>query len=126
MTSPEETDRQINAILERIAPSIEKLFEGVTGKIKLAHPKYLDLLLQHLYALRNLQNADKNGKVKEKLFDNFTATDLAFLLRLHFADFKGKKPNTVQQDIAKIDQDVDISTEKFRRLDRALREFYFE
>ncbi|WP_298732230.1 hypothetical protein [uncultured Chitinophaga sp.] len=124
--SPEETDQQINAVLERIVPSIEKLFEGVTGRIKLSHPKYLDLLLQHLYILRNLQYTDRTGKVKGELFNNFTATDLAFLLRFHFIDFKGQRPNTVQQGIAKVEENIDINSEKFKRLNKALREFYFD
>ncbi|GAA0564434.1 hypothetical protein GCM10009415_53550 [Chitinophaga japonensis] len=38
----------------------------------------------------------------------------------------GKQPNTIQRDIKEAEANIDLNVEKFKRLDKALREFYFE
>ncbi|TWI82569.1 hypothetical protein [Chitinophaga japonensis] len=126
-TGPEQTSDQVKNFTENLIPVIEKLIQPyLAGSITVTHPKYLPLLIQHFYLLRNLQFTDRNGKIKGRLFDNFSATDLAFVLRLHFPEFMGKQPNTIQRDIKEAEANIDLNVEKFKRLDKALREFYFE
>lgn len=125
--SANETNDQAKTFTENLIPIIEKLVQPyLAGSIKVAHPKYFDRFIQHCYILRNLQYTDRSGKVKGYLFDSFSATDLAFILRLHFPEFMDKQPNTIQREIAKAEEDINRDDEKFKRLEKALREFYFE
>lgn len=125
--SPEETDRQINALLEKLTPTVEKLISGYqTGNIRVTNQKYLQSIIQFFYVLQNVQHFDRNGKVKDRLFTSFTATDLAVLLRISLADFKEKQLNTIQKEIAKANETIKTDSDKFKRLDKALQEFFFE
>lgn len=126
-SSPEETDRQINAVVEKLVPAAEKLLSGyLTGNIRVTNPKYLQSIIQFFFVLQNVQHIDRNRKVKDRLFTSFAATDLAILLRLCFADFKEKQLNTIQKEIAKANDTIKTDSEKYKRLDKALQEFFFE
>jgi len=51
---------------------------------------------------------------------------MASVLRLHFADYKDKQQNTIQKEIATVTKEFDINSERFKRLYKALQDFFFD
>lgn len=125
VVNPLITERMVEDLSEKLTSLVEKLREGyTTGNIRLAEQKHLVSLIQLFYLLQTLQSGT-NGKVKQQLFSNFSAIDVASILRLHFTDYKDKQQNTIQKEIANITRNVDPSSERFKRLDKALQDFFF-
>lgn len=123
---PAETGGLVDDLTEKLTGLVEKLREGyITGNIRVTEHKHLQSLIQLFYILQTLQLIDGKGKMKGRLFTTFTAIDLASILRLHFADYKDKQQNTIQKEIATVHREIDTSSERFKRLDLALQEFFF-
>ncbi|WP_207511075.1 hypothetical protein [Longitalea luteola] len=127
VVNPGKADELVNDLSEKLNLLVEKLSEGyATGNIRVAEQKHLHSLIQLLYILQNLQKNSRNGKANQRLFSTFSAIDMAAILRLHFADWKEKQQNTIQKDIAAVTKDINVDSEKFKRLDKALQDFFFD
>lgn len=125
--NPAKADELVNGLSEKLTLLVEKLSEGyATGTIRVTEQKHLHSVIQFLYIFQNLQKSSRNGKGHQRLFNSFSAIDMAAILRLHFADWKEKQQNTIQKEIAAVTKDFDVNSERFKRLDKALQDFFFD
>lgn len=95
-----------------------------TGNIQLNNRYHLEKVIQALILLQTVKAPDKIAK-GEQLFKGFSATDLAFMLNLHFADFKNMKPNTVQVKVKECNDRIRPENIKVRKLTEALQDFFY-
>lgn len=93
-----------------------------TGNIQLNNQQHTEKLLQAFYLFSTVKAP---GSKTDGLFKEFTATDLAFLLNMHFSEFKGMKPNTVQKKIAAAVEKVKSENPQVKKLNEALQEFFY-
>lgn len=70
-------------------------------------------------------NAPSQVAKAEQLFKQFTDSDLAVILHLHFGAFKDNKINTLQHKIGDQTQRIKASNPKVRKLNEALQEFFY-
>lgn len=127
VANPAKADELVNGLSEKLTLLVEKLSEGYAiGNIRITEQKHLQSLIQFLYIFQNLQKSNRNGKGSQRLFSSFSAIDIAAILRLHFADWKEKQQNTIQKEIAAVTKDFDVDSERFKRLDKALQDFFFD
>lgn len=127
VASSAQGDELMSELSEKLTQLIEDLSEGyATGNIRVTEQKHLHSLIILLYILQNLKKISRNGKGNQRLFNNFSAIDMASVLRLHFADYKDKQQNTIQKEIATVTRELDTNSERFKRLDKALQDFFFD
>jgi len=117
--------------LESILASAEEKMEDLSktynpGKIQLVNSANNTKLIQLLIILRDLQTTYKKGVSQEQLFKSFSSSDIASVLQQHFSHFQNKKINTVQKEIAGVTTGVDYNQESFKKLNKALLEFFFD
>ncbi|MGI8634073.1 MAG: hypothetical protein ACR2KZ_01585, partial [Segetibacter sp.] len=97
-------------ILDTLAPDLNTLVEtteekmkavtdaDVTSYIQLNNHNHLEKIVQLFYLIQNI-TAPKELAKGEQVFKQFSATDIASILQLHFEAFKNKKINTIQGNI---------------------------
>lgn len=90
-----------------------------SGDIELNNQVHQEKLIQLLYLVQTVLVSKG-----EPLFKKFTNHDLASLLHLHFADFKGKKLNTVEKNIKDSRDKLKPSNPKVEKLEDALQHFF--
>lgn len=98
-----------------------------TGNIELHNSHNEDRLIQ-LFILLQEVLTPATGKNRELLFKRFSAIDIAAMLKLHFAGFKDKQPNTIQKKIAVLNSDMKQdknNSERIKNLEAALSEFFY-
>jgi hypothetical protein len=95
-----------------------------TGSIQLNNHYHLEKVIQALILLQTVKAPDKIAK-SEQLFKGFSATDLAFMLNLHFSEFKNMKPNTVQVKVKECNDRIKPDNIKVRKLTEALQDFFY-
>ena len=95
-----------------------------TGSIQLNNRSHVEKVIQALILLQTVKAPDKIAK-SEQLFKGFSATDLAFILNLHFSEFKNMKPNTVQVKVKECNDRIKPDNIKVRKLTEALQDFFY-
>ena len=98
-----------------------------TGNIELHNSHNEDRLIQ-LFILLQEVLTPATGKNRELLFKRFSAIDIAAMLKLHFAGFKDKQPNTIQKKIAILNSDMKQdkkNSDRIKNLEAALSEFFY-
>jgi hypothetical protein len=127
LTNPAQADKLIEDVSPKLTELIEKICEGyTTGNIRVTEQKHLHSIIQLFYILQYLQKSSRNGKSNQRLFTSFSAIDISAVLRLHFADYREKQQNTIQKEIATVTKEFDLNSERFKRLDKALQDFFFD
>ncbi|MBO9621077.1 MAG: hypothetical protein J7539_18830, partial [Niabella sp.] len=98
-----------------------------TGNIELNNSHNEDRLIQ-LFILLQEVLTPAGGKNRDLLFKRFSAIDIAAMLKLHFAGFKEKQPNTIQKRIAVLNSDMKQDKEnsdRIKNLEAALSDFFY-
>ncbi len=123
----EKVSAPLTAHVQSMASEAEDRFLAIartftTGNIQLNNQQHIEKLLQAFYLFSTVKAP---GSKTDGLFKEFTVTDLAFLLNMHFNEFKGMKPNTVQKKIAVAVEKVRFENPQVRKLNEALQEFFY-
>jgi hypothetical protein len=134
--NPEEIENIAQDLSQKLSDRIDKILAGteqrmlsitdsfVTGNIELNNQNHLFKVLKLFKLLKDVQAPVE--KVRgEQLFRRFSDTDIAAILRLHFADFKSKQPNTVQVNIKKADESIPDKSPKVKKLEEALQDYFY-
>ncbi|WP_126245895.1 hypothetical protein [Chitinophaga rhizosphaerae] len=123
----ERVSAPLTAHVQSITNEAEDRFLAIaraftTGNIQLNDQQHTEKLLQAFYLFSTVKAP---GSKTNGLFKEFTATDLAFLLNMHFNEFKSMKPNTVQKKIAAAVEKVRFEIPQVKKLNEALQEFFY-
>jgi len=121
----QSTALKFQQLVTTVEDQMEELVTSFpTGSIQLYNRYHLEKVIQTLILLQTVKAPDKIAK-GEQLFKGFSATDLAFMLNLHFAEFKNMKPNTVQVKIKECNDRIKPDNNKVRKLTEALQDFFY-
>lgn len=121
----QNTRFKLHQLITTAEDQMEELVKSFpTGAIQLNNHYHLEKVIQALILLQTVKAPDKIAK-GEQLFKGFSATDLAFMLNLHFAEFKNMKPNTVQVKIKECNDRIKPDNNKVRQLTEALQDFFY-
>lgn len=134
--NPEEIENIAQAISQKLSDRIEQIMIGteermlsitdsfVTGNIELNNQNHLAKVIKLFKLLKDVQAPAEKAR-GEQLFRRFSDTDIAAMLRLHFADFKSKQPNTVQVNIKKADESISDKSPKVKKLEDAFQDYFY-
>lgn len=128
-----EIDSLVQSLSDKFSQRIEALMTGAeekmetligsftTGNIELNNRAYLEKLIQLHILILQLKAPGKG----EQLFKRYSFTDLSSILNLHYDAFKNKKPNTVQVEVKKCYDSINIKNPKWQQLEQALNDFIY-
>lgn len=94
------------------------------GNIQLNNHSHLEKLIQLFYIIQNL-TAPKEMAKGERVFKQFAAINIAYILHLHFEPFKNKKINTTQGNIKTATDNLNFKNQKVQKLNEALEDFFY-
>jgi hypothetical protein len=115
----------LNTLVETTEEKMKALTDAyVTGHIKLNNHNHVEKIVQLFYLIQNI-SAPKEQAKGEQLFKQFSATDIASILHLHFEDFKTKKINTIQGNIKGATDNLNFKSAKVQKLNEALEAFFY-
>jgi hypothetical protein len=134
--NPEEIDNIAQALSQKLSERIEQIMAGteermlsitdsfVTGNIDLNNQNHMVKVIKLFKLFKDVQAPAEKARA-EQLFRRFSDTDIAAILRLHFADFKSKQPNTIQVNIKKADESIPDKSPKVKKLEAALQDYFY-
>lgn len=115
---------QIDVLISNAEEKMEAITAAyVTGSIQLNNHNHLEKVIQLFYIIQNI-SAPKEIAKGEKLFKQFGAIDIAYLLQ-RFEAFKNKKINTIQGNIKTASDNLNFKNPKVQKLNEALEEFFY-
>lgn len=115
----------LNTLVENTEEKMKALTDAyLTGHIQLNNHNHLEKIVQLFYLIQNI-TAPKELAKGEHVFKQFSATDIASILHLHFEAFKNKKINTIQGNIKGASDNLNFRNSKVQKLNEALSEFFY-
>ena len=135
-TDQSNTENITKEILDALSPYLDTLVKTteekmkavtdayVTGHIQLNNHNHLEKIVQLFYLIQNV-TAPKKLTKGEQVFKQFSATDIASILHLHFEAFKNKKINTIQGNIKAATDNLNFKNSNVQNLNEALEEFFY-
>ncbi|HMI60046.1 MAG TPA: hypothetical protein VK518_04035 [Puia sp.] len=115
---PVQTDEMISAGVE---PQMAEVMQSFAGKITLYNHHHLTKVIQVFLLLKELKAP---GKKPLQLFENFSTTDMAAVLR-QFEVLGDKKVNTIQKKIGEANSQLHPDEPKTEKLIKALTDFFY-
>jgi hypothetical protein len=114
--------------IEKIMAETEKKMESmtgsyVTGNIEIGQTGQGDKIIQLLKLLQNV-TIKEQGPRRAQLFNKFSDTDIAAMLRLHFTEFRPRTISTLQTKISEAGSILRSKSTKATRLADALEDFF--
>lgn len=114
---------------ETITLKAEEKFESLAsalsgGQITMNNKNHEDKLIDLLLLLAEAQYPLKGPKA-ERVFKNFSQTDIALLLSVHFAPFKHNRLNTIQKKLGERLEKMNRDNPKVAKLAEAIAEYFF-
>ena len=104
-----------------IESHVAELMNSFAGRITLNNHHHLIRVIQVLILLKDLSTS---GKKPLSLFNNFSTTDLAAILR-QFEELKDLKVNTIQSKISEANAELQPDDPKTEKLIKALTDFFY-
>lgn len=95
--------------------------ESYSGKIKLYNQHQMEKVIQVFILIQTMKAP---GKKAELLFERFTKTDIAAILR-QFAENNNKKDNTLQGYVTDANNMLRLEDPKVEKLVKALQDFFY-
>lgn len=115
----------LNALVTTTEERMEAVTDAyITGHIQLNNHNHLEKVVQLFYLIQNI-SAPKEQAKSEQVFKQFSATDIASILHLHFEAFKNKKINTIQGNIKTATDNLNFKNPKVQKLNEALEDFFY-
>jgi len=97
-----------------------------TSNIKLADMSMKNKLITLFLCLKNLAGKpSRNSKVSNSLFTKMDLNDIAQILRLHFAPYKGLKIDSIEKQIYEVNNSLRMEDPTYAKLNVALQKFFF-
>jgi hypothetical protein len=114
---------------ESIALAAEEKFESLAsalrgGQITINNKHHEEKLVDLLLLLAEAQYPLKGPKA-ERVFKNFSQTDIALLLSVHFGAFKQHRLNTIQKKLGERLEKINRDDPKVAKLAEAIAEYFF-
>jgi len=98
-----------------------------TGNIQLTNLSMKDKLITLFLCLKSLTGrATKKNKGGDSLFTDMDMNDIAQILRLHFAPYKGRKIDSVERRIYEVNTALKSDDPAYLELSKALQKFFFQ
>ncbi|MCD2424349.1 hypothetical protein LQ567_16335 [Niabella pedocola] len=129
-------DQQVKILSEKLSMHIDQIMKTTenglseltnsftTGNIELNNRNHEERIVQLLILLQEVQ-APSSLQKGEQLFKKFSDTDIAAILKLHFAAFKDRKINTLQKRVGDKGEVLNYKNPKVQQLIQALEEFFY-
>ena len=115
----------LNSLVETTEEKMKAVTDAyVTGHIQLNNHNHIEKVVQLFYLIQNI-TAPKELAKGEQVFKQFSATDIASILHLHFQAFKNKKINTIQGNIKGATDNLNFKNFRVQKLNEALAEFFY-
>jgi hypothetical protein len=97
-----------------------------TGNIQLTNLNMKDKLIALFLCLKFLTGKPtKKNKAGDLLFTDMDLNDIAQILRLHFAPYKGRKIDSIERRIYDVNNALKSDDPAFMELSKALQKFFF-
>ncbi|HEX9510083.1 MAG TPA: hypothetical protein VF939_06340 [Puia sp.] len=97
-----------------------------TGDIPIANLHLKDKLITLFLCLRSLTNkTTSRNKTGDPLFSKMDLNDIAQILRLHFAPYKGLKIDSIEKRIYEVNNKLQPDGPGYQELSRSLQKFFF-
>jgi hypothetical protein len=142
LTDQARVDQLAEKIYDHIKDPVKERMEGImieyenkmmrladqheTGNIHLTNISHKEKLITLFLCLKDLSGKSKGrNKAGELLFSEMSLTDIAMILRLHFAQFKNIKVGSIEKQIYEVNTNREMDDPEFMELSRALQKFFF-
>jgi hypothetical protein len=122
-----DLESKMASILETTESRIIDLADKYeTGDIQIVNLSMKDKLITLLLCLKYL-NAKPSRKSKpgDPLFSKMDLNDIAQILKLHFAPYKGLKIDSIEKRIYEVNNNLKLDDPTYQDLFRALQKFFF-
>lgn len=119
---------KLDSILENTEAKIMSLADKYeTGNIQLTNLSMKDKLITLFLCLKSLTGKpNKKNKVGDPLFTDMDLNDIAQILRLHFAPYKGRKIDSIERRIYEVNNSLKFDDLTYHELNKALQKFFFQ
>ena len=111
----------IEPALSEAEIKMQEMARSYAGKIAFNNQHHKEKFIQVLILLQDLKTP---GKKAELLFERFTTTDLASIIR-QIEENNTKKGNTLEKYIAKVGHNLDLNDPRVKKLEEALANFFY-
>jgi hypothetical protein len=118
---------KLNSILENTESKIMALADKYeTGNIQLTNANMKDKLIGLFLCLKDLQGKPARGKkLGDSLFSKMDLNDIAQILRLHFAPYKGLKVDSIERRVYEVNTKFKSADSAYQELLKALQKYFF-
>ncbi|QES88054.1 hypothetical protein [Rhizosphaericola mali] len=118
---------RMNSVIDSAENEIQQITSGLsTGNIQLSNREHEGLIIRFFILLQQVQAPSSNNNESIKyLFANFSKTDLAAFLRMHFEAFRSYKTSTLQKMITSQQERIKPQHEKVKQLEEAMVNFFY-
>jgi hypothetical protein len=119
---------KLDSILENTETKIMSLADKYeTGNIQLTNLSLKDKLITLFLCLKSLTaKPTRKNNAGDPLFIDMDLNDIAQILRLHFAPYKGRKIDSVERRIYDVNTALKSDNPAFFELSKALQKFFFQ
>jgi hypothetical protein len=123
----DDLQRKLDSILDNTESRIIELTDKYeTGNIQLNNLNLKDKLILLFICLKDLTSkASRKNKSGEPLFAKMDLNDIALILRLHFAHYKGSKVDSIERPIYRVNNNLKSDDPIYLELNKALQKFFF-
>ncbi len=120
-------EERMKGVMDSAENEIQQITKGFnTGNIKISNPEHEDLLVRFFILLQQVQTSSSNNNEPLRyLFTDFSKTDLAAFLRMHFDAFRSYKTSTLQKMITTQQERIKPQHEKVKKLEEAMVNFFY-
>lgn len=118
---------KLDSILENTESRIMSLADKYeTGNIQLTNLNMKDKLITLFLCLKSLSGkSTRKNKNGDPLFTEMDLNDIAQILRLHFAQYKGRKIDSIERRIYEVNNSLKPDNPAYQELNKALQKFFF-
>jgi len=123
-----DLNAKLKSILENTETKIMNLADKYeTGNIQLSNLNMKDKLITLFLCLKSLTGKSRRkNKGGDPLFMEMDLNDIAQILRLHFAPYKGRKIDSIERRIYEVNNSLKSDDPEYRELSKALQKFFFQ
>jgi hypothetical protein len=136
------TDQSIAHITERISSGLQAKLDSIlenteskimaladkyeTGNIQMTNANMKDKLIGLLLCLKDLTGKPaRKNKSADSLFSKMDLNDIAQILRLHFAPYKGLKIDSIERRVYEVNTKFKYDNPAYQDLAKALQKYFY-
>jgi len=133
--TPQELDNLVKTFSDKLFTEMERIVataeQGIKEKtvsnleLSRPYPQYKTKFIQFFLVLRAMM-APSNIAKAEPFIKSFPYSDMAAMLYQYFKDFRDVKLDTLQRNISNINSEFNYKNPNVKKLDEAMRAFFYE